>query len=99
MKSARVTMADRSVALASLQAARGEVEGRRAKLMKLRGTPGIRVRRHCMSPYSQLRTFSGLLVGSCSTKALGFVSGTRLMQYLLHTTPSFEHLGIARKKV
>jgi len=44
VKSARVTMADRSVALASLQAARGEVEGRRAKLMKLRGTPGIRVR-------------------------------------------------------
>ena len=44
MKSARVTMADRSVALSALQAARGEVESRRSKLMKLRGTPGIRVR-------------------------------------------------------
>ena len=46
MRSARVTMADRSVALSALQAARGEVENRRSKLMKLRGTPGIRVR-HC----------------------------------------------------
>ena len=49
VKSARVTMADRSVALAALQAARGEVEGRRSKLMKLRGTPGIRVGRRSTS--------------------------------------------------
>ena len=43
-KSAKATMADRALALAALHTARGEVAGKRSKLHKLRGTPGIRVR-------------------------------------------------------
>ena len=70
VKSARVTMADRSVALALLQAARGEVEGRRAKLMKLRGTPGIRVRRWCMSSYTQPTDFMRSLGGGFTYRGL-----------------------------
>ena len=43
-KSAKATMADRGLALASLHTARSEVAHKRSKLHKLRGTPGIRVR-------------------------------------------------------
>ena len=44
MKSCKATMADRALALGSLQTARADVAAKRSKLMKLRGTPGIRVR-------------------------------------------------------
>ena len=44
VKSAKATMSDRSLALAALQHARGDVDAKRTNLMKLRGTPGIRVR-------------------------------------------------------
>lgn len=50
MKSCKATMADRGLALGSLQTARADVAGKRSKLMKLRGTPGIRVsREHTLS--------------------------------------------------
>lgn len=42
VKAARKVMADRSAALSALQAARGDVDARRMRLAKLRGTPGIR---------------------------------------------------------
>jgi sorting nexin-1/2 len=42
VKSAKATMADRGLALAALHTARSDVAGKRSKLMKLRGTPGIR---------------------------------------------------------
>ena len=45
MRSAKAVMGDRSAALAALQAARAEVDSRRTKLAKLRGTPGIKARR------------------------------------------------------
>ena len=44
MKSCKATMADRALALGALQTARADVAAKRSKLMKLRGTPGIRVR-------------------------------------------------------
>lgn len=43
VKSCKATMADRALALGSLQTARADVAAKRSKLMKLRGTPGIRV--------------------------------------------------------
>ncbi len=48
MKSAKATMADRGLALGALHTARSDVAAKRSKLMKLRGTPGIRVRGHTM---------------------------------------------------
>ena len=44
VRGAKGVMGDRSAALAALQAARAEVDGRRTKLAKLRGTPGIKAR-------------------------------------------------------
>lgn len=44
VKSCKATMADRALALGALQTARADVAAKRSKLMKLRGTPGIRVR-------------------------------------------------------
>jgi Vps5 C terminal like len=46
VKSCKATMADRALAMGTLQTARADVAAKRSKLMKLRGTPGIRVRRH-----------------------------------------------------
>ena len=43
VKSAKAVMADRSLALSTLQSARSDVDGKRTKLAKLRGTPGIKV--------------------------------------------------------
>jgi hypothetical protein len=43
VKSAKAVMQDRSMALNSLQVARAEVDAKRTKLAKLRGTPGIKV--------------------------------------------------------
>ena len=45
IKTARKSMADRSAALGVYHAARGEVDARRARLARLRGTPGIREER------------------------------------------------------
>ncbi|KAK9806881.1 hypothetical protein WJX72_006093 [[Myrmecia] bisecta] len=42
VKSAKAVMADRSNALAALQQARADVDSKRTKLAKLRGTPGIK---------------------------------------------------------
>lgn len=42
VKAAKATMADRSTALAALTQARADVDTRRTKLAKLRGTPGIK---------------------------------------------------------
>ncbi len=47
VKSAKAVMADRSLALHALQQARADVDAKRTKLAKLRGTPGIKVH-----PYS-----------------------------------------------
>ena len=44
VRAAKAVMADRSHALATLQHARGEVDAKRTKLAKLRGTPGIKAR-------------------------------------------------------
>ena len=44
MKSVKAVMADRSLALSTLQSARSDVDAKRTKLAKLRGTPGIKVR-------------------------------------------------------
>ena len=52
VKSAKAVMADRSLALGTLQSARSDVDARRTKLAKLRGTPGIRV---CSIGYSHDR--------------------------------------------
>lgn len=43
VKSTKAVMQDRSAALSLLQVARAEVDAKRAKLAKLRGTPGIKV--------------------------------------------------------
>ena len=43
VKSAKAVMADRSLALGTLQSARSDVDAKRTKLAKLRGTPGIKV--------------------------------------------------------
>ena len=43
VKSAKAVMADRSLALGTLQNARSDVDAKRTKLAKLRGTPGIKV--------------------------------------------------------
>ena len=43
VKSARAVMVDRSQALTALQQARIDVDAKRTKLAKLRGTPGIKV--------------------------------------------------------
>ncbi len=43
VKSAKAVMADRSLALSTLQSARSDMDGKRTKLAKLRGTPGIKV--------------------------------------------------------
>ena len=45
VKAAKKVVGDRSAALAAYAAARGEVDARRGKLAKLRGTPGIREER------------------------------------------------------
>lgn len=42
VKSAKSVMADRSLALSTLQSARSDVDAKRTKLAKLRGTPGIK---------------------------------------------------------
>ncbi|BDA48046.1 Sorting nexin-2 [Coccomyxa sp. Obi] len=42
VKSAKAVMADRSLALGALQQARADVDAKRTKLAKLRGTPGIK---------------------------------------------------------
>lgn len=42
VKSAKAVMADRSLALSTLQSARSDVDAKRTKLAKLRGTPGIK---------------------------------------------------------
>ena len=42
VKAARKVMVDRSATLSAYQQARGEVDARRMRLAKLRGTPGIR---------------------------------------------------------
>lgn len=44
VKSVKAVMADRSLALSTLQSARSDVDAKRTKLAKLRGTPGIKVR-------------------------------------------------------
>ena len=44
VKSAKAVMADRGLALGTLQSARSDVDAKRTKLAKLRGTPGIKVR-------------------------------------------------------
>ena len=43
VKSAKAVMADRSLALSTLKSARSDLDGKRTKLTKLRGTPGIKV--------------------------------------------------------
>ena len=43
VKSAKAVMADRSLALGALQQSRADVDAKRTKLAKLRGTPGIKV--------------------------------------------------------
>ena len=43
VRSAKAVMADRSLALGALQQARADVDAKRTKLAKLRGTPGIKV--------------------------------------------------------
>lgn len=59
VKSAKAVMADRSLALSTLQGARSDVDSKRTKLAKLRGTPGIRVwivsSHHCLQTVSAAR--------------------------------------------
>ena len=65
VKSAKAVMADRSLALGTLQSARSDVDAKRTKLAKLRGTPGIKVcslafqhafsHRHCLQESYMLR--------------------------------------------
>lgn len=50
VKSAKAVMADRSLALSTLQSARSDVDAKRTKLAKLRGTPGIKAR-PALRPY------------------------------------------------
>ncbi len=54
VKSAKAVMQDRSTALNALQDARGEVDAKRTKLAKLRGTPGIKVPPAPCSPLPDL---------------------------------------------
>jgi len=49
VRSAKAVMADRSLALGALQQARADVDSKRTKLAKLRGTPGIKVLLACRS--------------------------------------------------
>ena len=57
VKSAKAVMADRSLALGTLQNARSDVDAKRTKLAKLRGTPGIKVRSVGSLPEPHADTF------------------------------------------
>ena len=52
VRSAKAVMADRSLALGALQQARADVDAKRTKLAKLRGTPGIKVGLPFLAPLS-----------------------------------------------
>ena len=56
VKSAKAVMADRSLALSTLQSARSDVDGKRTKLAKLRGTPGIKVLPIELQPMTNTKT-------------------------------------------